>query len=285
MPNYVVLPDGTLEWSPSVPAAAPRAREEKPRPSSPKQPRAQSQPNPSPALRPCPRCGLNVRGDRLRFHACGARAAIAADKPRKRPLVPCPDCGAAVLPPRLEGHRRERCPMRPTAAADGGTAPAPADSANQQIGVSSDLGAGAALSKRKSKPAQRPRTERPPRRSALAACPRCLVPVHWDRLSAHLYEAHRLEVFGSGLRRAQKPPTPSRQSPTRGPRAAGARTAAPAKSDAGGDEQRDGPAARWGDSTRTDREDAAAGIGFLAREGGRFGSFPSFDAMDDESGA
>lgn len=135
-------------------------------------------------------------------------------------------------------------------------------------------------------------------------CPKCRDTVVKDRLGRHL-----LRVHNTSLPSTTQPPAtvapPSKKSATGTPptpyqaHGSGPKKGQPqdrailrsgqqkTTTNAPREKQRESEDERRWEPRRAERrgQDGSSGVGHFAREDGRFGSFPSFDPMDDESGA
>jgi hypothetical protein len=231
----------------------------------------------------------------------------------------CHLCGVAMKSSRLEKHIRSKCPRRPPMR--GHIAPSAAKVSGrslESLSIAASHAAGSGLKAnnsrtclsephgQSSKPSG-PTAERQKGDGAQndrVQCPKCRDSIVRHRMDHHLRRVHNTSLpsttqpgsyvgppskigakgtpptthkaQGSDPKKGQPQPSTiarsgKRKSATNAPRATQRES---------GDERSWEPrgAERRG-------QDGSSGVGHFAREDGRFGSFPSFDPMDDESGA
>ncbi len=281
MPQYVVYPDGTIGWSGPAPTALSSAARKRVH-------RSAAQAGPP---KPCPAgCGVKVKNAKMERHLAkrcpkrpsAAPAGSGGTKPvaRAAPVVEA----APHAPPPTTPIPKAQPSMAQGSTGTPKSAPSIASAATS---VAKPLLKPQPMPKLqpapKPQPAPEPRaatgrpgpkTEPPtPDPKGLVPCRECRSVVRRDRLATHLRRVHG-QREQTVIRRPASAGTPA------GDRAAMRRVREASAS-------RTNPAeGRWeGGGAERRGPDGSNGTGFFAREDGRFGSYPSFDAMDDESGA
>lgn len=223
-----------------------------------------------------PRFSIVKTGNPVAATPHGRRVALGSDLSRVR----CPTCGAGMWSEYLMEHvawckpRSQEPGTRSRSAPR--SSPPPAHLHRPPSSAPTLAGARERTIARSQGRRARAAADREEQRLLLAEnserCAACGAVLRRGRLERHQRRAHDL---------ATPPLAPARLART--PARAGRSSRSEDHTSPAVDDRE--AARSWVDSTRTDRADATRGLGYLAREGGRFGSSPAFDAMDDESGA
>ena len=188
----------------------------------------------------------------------GTRLGVRGPRLRR-----CPWCKVSVKPTNLRSHQAKRCPNRhehDTLEAE----PPPQSPARR-----------ADREKRKKHVSPAPQASRTRR---LVRCPDCTAQVRDDRLESHRAKVHNRRASRSSTR------TTTRRNGVitrKGAGSPGMRSKQRSSRETG---ENSTPAFGAGSPYGNGRSlDGAYGVGHHFREQGRYGSYPSFDAMDDES--
>lgn len=251
-----------------------------------------------------------------------ARQPTHPPKPGRRvsrPFTICPHCAASVRQSNISKHIAARCPKRPTASVQKATATTDAPDQQAILDVPAAVPASGPPAAHPGKPrpsngvaglvAARSAPPTTPSKEGASLsdrvhCPRCNETVIAARLEHHLNRVHDTSLPSttqpvSNVAPPSKksatgtPPTPHQahdSSPKKVPprdrtilRSGQQKTT----TNAPRAKQRESEDERPWEPRRAERrgQDGSSGVGHFAREEGRFGSFPSYDPMDDESGA